>query len=148
MKKTLFKTLLIGLCILLLIASFTFDAFTYQHQGIQTMSSVSCFFMGAIAVLGGGTLEWLIWLANPLSLIAIYCLIMNKPISSTFAFLALFLAISFYSWNSVLVSESGTTGEILSIENGYYIWVISIFILTIGSYLYFKIYKEIKLTDF
>jgi hypothetical protein len=36
------------------------------------------FLMGSIAVLGGGTHEWLIWLANPLCFTAILCLIFDK----------------------------------------------------------------------
>jgi hypothetical protein len=34
--------------------------------------------MGSIAVLGGGTHEWLIWLANPLCFTSILCLIFDK----------------------------------------------------------------------
>ena len=52
--------------------------------------------MGSIAILGGGLLEWLIWLANPLCLISIFCLIMDKPVATKFNIVAVILAISFY----------------------------------------------------
>jgi hypothetical protein len=42
------------------------------------MSSLNAFLMGSIAVLGGGTHEWLIWLANPLCFTANLCLIFDK----------------------------------------------------------------------
>lgn len=103
--------------------------------------------MGSIAILGGGLLEWLIWLANPLCLISIFLLIMDKPIAIKFNLVAVILAISFYSWNSILASESGTSGKILSVNYGYFIWLASITTLTIGTYWYFKRYREIKYTD-
>lgn len=147
MRKSLFKILLIVLSLSIFVTSLTFDAFSYKYQGAQIMTSLSCFLMGSIAILGGGLLEWIIWLANPLCLITIFCLIMDKAIAVKFAFTAGFLAISFYSWDSILAAESGTSGKILSIRQGYYIWVASIIVLASGTYIYFKKYKEIKYTD-
>jgi hypothetical protein len=46
------------------------------------MSSLNAF-NGSIAVLGGGTHEWLIWLANPLCFTAILCLIFDKKMQFT-----------------------------------------------------------------
>jgi hypothetical protein len=68
MKQSLLKTLTITISLAFYIYSFTFEAFSYNYQGIHTMSSLNAFFIGSIAVLGGGTHEWLIWLANPLCL--------------------------------------------------------------------------------
>jgi hypothetical protein len=70
MKQSLLKTLTITISLAFYIYSFTFEAFSY-NQGIHTMSSLDAF-NGSIAVLGGGTHEWLIWLANPLCFTAIY----------------------------------------------------------------------------
>ena len=147
MRKSLFKILLVVLSLSIFVTSLTFDALSYQYQGVQIMPSLSCFLMGSIAILGGGLLEWVIWLANPLCLISIFCLIMDKPIAVKFAFIAVILSISFYSWNSILAAESGTSGKILSIRQGYYIWITSIIILATGTYWYFRKYKEIKYTD-
>jgi hypothetical protein len=74
--------------------------------------------MGSIAVLGGGTHEWLIWLANPLCFTAILCLIFDKKKCNYFAF-SIILSLSFLSSNTILVAESGTRGEILTIKSGY-----------------------------
>jgi hypothetical protein len=92
----------------------------------------------SIAVLGGGTHEWLIWLANPLCFTAILCLIFDKKCH--------LLCVSFHntfllSSNTILVAESGTRGEILTIKFDY-IWLSSFVILTIGIYFYFKIIKK------
>jgi hypothetical protein len=46
------------------------------------MSSLNAF-NGSIAVLGGGTHEWLIWLANPLCFTANLCLIFDKKMQFT-----------------------------------------------------------------
>jgi hypothetical protein len=48
----------------------------------------------------------------------------------------------FLSSNTILVAESGTRGEILTIKSGY--MVIKFCDLTIGIYFYFKNHQEIK----
>lgn len=147
MKQSLLKTLTITISLALYFYSFTFDAFSYNYQGINIMSSLEALLMGSIAVLGGGAYEWLIWLANPLCLVAILCLLFDKKIALHFASVSIILSLSFLSSNTVLAAESGTRGEILSIKSGYYIWLSSIVILTIGVYFYFKNYQEIKYED-
>jgi hypothetical protein len=52
--------------------------------------------MGSIAVLGGGTHEWLIWLANPLCFTAILCLIFDKKNVIYFASVSIILSLSFF----------------------------------------------------
>jgi hypothetical protein len=71
-------------------------------------------------------------LANPLCFTAILCLIFEKKCH--------LLCVSFHntfpplSSNTILVAESGTRGEILTIKSGY-IWLSSFVILTIGIFL-------------
>ncbi|MFT7164610.1 MAG: hypothetical protein ACI9CZ_001189, partial [Flavobacterium sp.] len=60
---------------------------------------------------------------------------------------SIILSLSFLSLNTILAAESGTRGEILSIKSGYYIWLSSITILTIGVYFYFKNYQEVIYED-
>jgi hypothetical protein len=76
--------------------------------------------LGSIAVLGGGTHEWLIWLANPLCFTNL-CLIFDKKNAIYFASVSIILSLLLSS-NTILVAESGTRGEILSIKSGYYIY--------------------------
>jgi hypothetical protein len=67
----------------------------------------------------------------------------DKKNAIYFASVSIILSLSFLSSNTILVAESGTRGEILSIKSGYYM-VIKFVILTIGIYFYFKNHQEIK----
>jgi hypothetical protein len=147
MKQSLLKMLTITISLALYLYSFSYDAFSYNYQGIKNMSSLEAFLMGSIALLGGGNFEWLIWLANPLCFIAILCLMFDKKSALYFASVSIVLSLSFLSSNTILAAESGARGEILSVKSGYYIWLSSIVIFTIGIYLYFKNHREIKYED-
>ncbi|MDN3676622.1 hypothetical protein QWY90_04780 [Flavobacterium paronense] len=136
------KILTIILSLLIFFISLNKNAVTIDYQGIKTVPSLDYFFMGSIAFLGGGLLEEIIWLANPLSLISIFLLLMNKRSSYKLSLSALILAVSFSSWNELLGAESGASAKIISLELGYYLWVLSILILTIGTYIYFKLQKD------
>lgn len=118
------------------------NAVTIDYLGIKTIPSLDYFFMGSIAFVGGGVLEEIIWLANPLSVISIFLLLMDKKSSFIWSISALTLAISFSSWKELLGAESGSQAKIISLELGYYLWVLSILILTSGIYLYFKFVNE------
>jgi len=97
--------------------------------------------------LGGGMLEQIIWFANPLSLVSIYLLAVNKKSAIKFSLSALFLAVSFSTWKEILGAESGVTAKITSLEMGYFLWVLSILILTIGIFIYFKIADRILIEE-
>lgn len=105
---------------------------TNFNNEVKTAASWEYLLMGAISFVGGGLLEEIIWLANPLCLLAIIFLINNKNTAIGLSLAALFLAASFASWNEILASESGSTAKIVSLELGYYLWVLSILILVIG----------------
>ena len=139
MKLKAIKILTIILSLSIFFISLNKNAVIIDYQGIKTVPSLNYFFMGSIALFGGGIPEEIIWLANPLSLITIFLLLMNKKSSFKLSLSALILAISFSSWKELLGAESGTLAKIISLELGYYLWVLSIFILTVGTYLYFKV---------
>src|SRR6478609_2037665 len=53
--------------LVLYILSLTQAAFTANDfDGVETVDSLTCLLVGSTAILGGGLLEWLVWLANPL----------------------------------------------------------------------------------
>lgn len=134
--------------------SLTQDAYFYEYQGKQTSSSISAFLMGSIAILGGGVLEWFIWLANPIALVScirflketslqirvepVLCVPMPnpKPSSHWLSLSAAAIAWSFSSWNEILAAESGSTGQILSFKCGYWLWVWSITTLSMCINIY------------
>jgi hypothetical protein len=138
--------------------SLTQDAITYQYQGVQKHSGISIFAMGSTAILGGGLLEWLTWLANPIALVAwINFLKESKPVnkmesiirrskpkSPWISLIAVAIALSFRFWKEILAAESGSTGRIYSFEAGYWLWICSITLLCICINLYHFLPKLMK----
>jgi hypothetical protein len=143
MKLKAIKILTIIISLAVFFISLTKNTVTINYIGIKTVPSLDYFLMGSIAFLGGGTLEQIIWFANPLSLISIYLLAVNRKSAIKVSLSALFLAVSFSSWKEILGAESGTPAKIISLEMGYFLWILSIAILTIGTFIYFKIADRI-----
>lgn len=143
MKLKAIKILIIIISLTVFFISLTKNAVTINCIEIETVPSLDYFLMGSTAFLGGGMLEQIIWFANPLSLISIYLLAINKKSAIKLSLSALFLAVSFSSWKEILGAESGSTAKIISLEMGYFLWVLSILILTIGIFIYFKIADRI-----
>jgi hypothetical protein len=140
MKNKKLQIIIITLSLELLIVSLTQNAIVRGFNNvIEAQSSAELFFMGATAILGGGLFEWIIWLANPLSLFAMIDLWKGKKSAINKCYIALVLAISFAFWNSILGSESGSMATIISLQLGYYLWVLSIVVLTIGTFLCAKV---------
>ena len=138
------KILIVVLSLGLLILSLTQHAIiTNFNDEVKIGASIDYFLMGAISFLGGGLFEEIIWLANPLSLWAIILLFKNDRNAILLSFLALGLSVSFFFWTEILGSESGSMARIISFELGYYLWVSSILVLTIGIWFYFKTLKTV-----
>ncbi|AWA30994.1 hypothetical protein HYN48_13390 [Flavobacterium magnum] len=138
------KLLTIFFSLSIFIISLTQSAFKAEFNNSNHMESLHCFLMGSIAFLGGGLLEEIIWMANPIALLSIFLLLKGNKNALTFAFIAFVIALSFSLWKKVLKSESGSQMQIISLEEGYYLWILSIAILLIGNILYFQ---KIKFPD-
>ena len=95
-------------------------------------SSPYLFFLGWMGVLVG-SLECLIWLANPFYLVAILLFVKGNKLSVILSGLATFLALLFSRLPTIPTSTSGTTSKITSFELGYKLWVTSFAILFIGA---------------
>ncbi|HNP32992.1 MAG TPA: hypothetical protein PKN96_06840 [Flavobacterium sp.] len=139
MKLNIIKYFTIASSLTVLVISLTKNAVTIDYQGVKHVPSLNYFLMGGTAFLGGGLFEEIIWLANPLCLVAIFLLIYNNKSAKLFSIIALVLAASFSTWKELLGAESGAMAEIIAFESGYFLWVLSIVILTTGTFLYFKI---------
>lgn len=143
---------------LVFFASLTQKAFSYQAILVETTDGLLLPLTGGIAWIGGGLFESLIWIANPIALIAAIRFLkesnpvvkiepvlktpLPKPNANSYwlSALAAIIAWSFSLWDEVLVAESGTMGKILSLEPGYWLWVSSLTLLTIGiNYYHFRI---------
>jgi hypothetical protein len=135
---------LIGSGIIFLV-SLTQPALTYQDfDGPKTHSSVSLLFMGGLAILGGGFLEWLVWFANPLYFIGLLLFYRSNKTSSSFSLLATILALSFTAWDEILAAENGRLAAIVSLNIGYWLWIGSLTVLTIGTLYHFIQLKKIE----
>lgn len=123
----------IALWSVLFVLSLFLPAITYKdYEGINSMSGFEMFFMGLFAILGGGLFEWIIWLANPLSILSVILFFQKQRAALITSKIALFLVLIFITWRNLLVSENGRTAEIMHKNSGYWVWLVSIFFLAIG----------------
>lgn len=148
-KLNFIKIALVLIVLSVFVVSLTYDAIVFQNlQETITQPAMNFFLIGSTAILGGGVLEWIIWLANPICLISIVMFLYNdKQLKKALQlnFIALILSGSFYFWKEILVSESGATGKIISFEKGYYFWVASIFILLIFQLIFYNSVEKNKI---
>ena len=133
------KTYVSLISLTVFIVSLTQTALTYNDfDGQKIHSSLSLLFMGGLAILGGGLLEWFIWLANPLYVLALIFFFKSNKTSRVVSIVATFLALSFTTWKDILAAENGRTATIESLNLGYWLWVLSLTILSIGTIYYFR----------
>jgi hypothetical protein len=143
MKKIGVYVLIISLAVFII--SLTQTALTYNDfDGQKTYSSISLLFMGGLAILGGGLLEWFIWLANPLYFLALIFFFKSKEISKKISIVATCLALTFATWKEILTAENGRTSTIETLNCGYWLWTLSLAILTIGIFYYFRQFNSIN----
>ena len=120
------------------IISFTQNAIIANgYDGIKDYSSLATFLSGGFAVLGGAFYEWLIWLANPIFFVAIYLFVKDKKKSKNLSLLAVLIGLIFTQWQEILVNEGGTKIPIVSLDVGYWMWILSFMIFYIGTIIYF-----------
>ncbi|MBP9793392.1 MAG: hypothetical protein KBC56_05270 [Flavobacterium sp.] len=142
MNKNYYKTIVIVSSLILFIISLTQVAIIIKFHEITKIPSINYFLMGSTAILGGGIAEWIIWLANPLSLLSMVLFIVDKKTSLKTSLTALILSISFLSWREIIGAESGSMAKIISFESGYYLWLLSIMTLALGIFSYFLFKKD------
>tara|TARA_R110002012_G_scaffold320392_1_gene543860 strand:- start:15 stop:497 length:483 start_codon:yes stop_codon:yes gene_type:complete len=144
-KKTQKKIIIIS-SLLIYIISFTQNAISANgYDGIKYYSSLATFLSGGFGVFGGAFYEWLIWLANPIFFIAIYLFLKDKKKSKILSFLAVTIGLIFTQWKEILANEGGTKIPIVSLDIGYWLWIISFVIFYIGTLFYFSTGKaELK----
>ncbi|WP_415328479.1 hypothetical protein [Chryseobacterium sp. MMS23-Vi53] len=109
---------------------------------ITNFQSYAVALMGVISFLGGGIFEFFVWTANCWFFLAILFVFWRKYlISFLLGLIALLVSSSFILWHQILVSESGRTAEIQSLEIGYFLWLASILFVTFSS-VYLKITEK------
>lgn len=139
---------IVAVSVLLFAFSLTQTAFHYSdYDGNKAMSSLEAFFAGSVAILGGGLMEWLTWLANPFYVIAVIFFIFKKRAAVSLSAIAASIAFSFMFWNNILASESGRTAGISGLSTGYYLWLLSLLLLAVGSSYFFKKQPVVSLAE-
>ena len=127
------------LSIVLLLVSLTQPSFYIGRSDFDAWSdALTLFFLGWMSFLGGSMLTSIIWLANPIYLWSIFLTITGSKNGKYFSYIASLLACSFYFVDEIVASESGSYSEITSLELGYYFWVSSMIIWSLGHYIYVK----------
>ncbi|WP_417609584.1 hypothetical protein [Owenweeksia hongkongensis] len=144
MKKS-WKYLIVGFSLSVFLFGLSQDAVVVNdYDGIKTFGSIELFLMGGLAILGGGLFEWLVWMSNPLYVVAIILFFSNLKGSVIFSINSLIIACSFMNWGEILAAENDRNAQILSLGLGYWCWLASISILVLGAGL--SLYRE-KLTE-
>lgn len=115
--------------------SLFFDAFTIRDMGkVINYPSFEVFLVGPISFLGGAGREFLTWTANIWFLVSIVCVFRKYYLISIISGLIAFLiAGSFTFCEEVLAAENGRTAEIINLNAGYFIWLISILSIIFSS---------------
>jgi hypothetical protein len=141
----IFQRVVIILSLTVLIISLTQPAFYIDRVDYDAYAnSPVLFFLGWTGIFGG-SLESLIWFANPIYFIALHFFIKNNKLSVIASGAATILALLFATFPTILTSESGARSKITSFELGYKLWVTSFVILFIGATINRTIKKGDKL---
>ena len=135
LKKISPKWYVLIVCGLLYLISLTQPAISYtDYEGNQSFSGIKLLGMGGIGILGGGLLEWFIWLANPLFVVSLILFIKEHKKAFYLSLIPVFLAIRFSFWDELLVSGNGRNEDIDSLNLGFYLWTASFIILAIANF--------------
>lgn len=86
--------------------------------------------------------EWLIWLANPIFFISIILLIKNNKNSIYLSLLAIIIGLIFTQWEEILANEGGRKLQIISLDLGYWLWIVSMVVFSLGTFIHFSCDKN------
>ena len=131
---TLMQRGTILLSLLLFILSLFQPAFYIDRADYDAWAnSAGLLLLGWMSVLGGSLVASVIWLANPLYIIAIFLSARGRLKGLYFSILASIIAFSFSRLDEILTSESGSYSKITALKAGYKLWLGSMLVLTIGT---------------
>ena len=138
---------LVILSVVLYILSMFFTPFYVESPKADIYShSFYMLLSGWMAVLGGGLILSIIWLANPIYYYAVFFIINKGKLGIVPASLCLLLAIYFMILDSVMLGESGATTDITKLGAGFYLWIssfIAIFVAGVSLFINKKTEKPI-----
>lgn len=101
------------------------------------------FFLGFIGILGGGA--YLSWFANFFLVAAWIYYPKTKTVSFVLSGIGLCVALNFMTFETIMKNEAGHYGDITDYALGYYFWLASFVIITLGNIVgIFRRAKEVK----
>jgi hypothetical protein len=108
--------------------SLFFTAFTIEgsdNSGLREISSIEALLSGWLGAL---TLDFasFSWFANPLIVLAIIFFDEQPRMALLLSIIAVFTALSFLLANEIVANEGGGTRTILTVDTGYYLWLLSL----------------------
>ncbi len=123
------------LSIVLFIASLTMPAVFVDRGGEypEEIGSLVMFLMGWLSPLAGAIVLFLFWCANPIYLFSI-CAILNrnKKAGLYISLIPGLIALAFTQMDTIMTSESGSESIITALGPGYFLWLSSFLVLSIG----------------
>jgi len=75
----------------------------------------------------------MVWLANPTLVAAWVFIKKNQRTSFILSVISLVIMLSFLLFDEIIVNESGASSKITAYGLGYWLWVLSAFIMVIGN---------------
>lgn len=117
----------------LFLASLTQPAFYLDQANRDAWSdSLYLLLLGWMGFLGG-SLESLLWWANPLYLCSLALFANGKRIAQWTASAAALMAACFATFDTIVTTEAGHRARVASLEGGYYLWLTSMALLAVGK---------------
>ena len=136
---------LVIISIVLYILSMFFTPFYVANPKADIYSS--SFFMllaGWMAILGGGLIPTIIWLANPLYLFGGFLILNKEKVGVILIGLSVILALYFTTLDSIMDGESGATTAITKLGAGFYFWILSFVAMFFAGVSMFRKKLEVK----
>ena len=87
------------------------------------------------------------WLANPILLASWITFKKKQKLSFILSIIAFILMLSFLFVNEIIVNDGSTTSKVNFYGLGYWLWVLSSFIMIVGNIIFKKRDKKLNHTD-
>ncbi len=131
MKRTKKKNLVLWISLVFFLISLTQQSYCTNDDYGSYGSGFVCVVFGVLGLAIGGA--FLIWLTNPFLLISWFFTRKNPIVACIVSGISLAIALSFLFFDEIMINEAGHYGTITGYALGYWLWVLSIATVFIGS---------------
>ena len=136
---------LIVTSIILYVLCLFFTPFYVANKEADVYSnSLFVVLLGWMAILGGGLVPTIIWLANPLYFFGGFLILNKEKVGVVLVGLSVILALYFTSLDSIMDGESGKSTAITKLGWGFYLWISSFVVMFLAGVSMFKKQKNLE----